>query len=73
MIQAVLYWRQESANQTGLVSMIVKRAAIVFSAAGELLSAVRNSFHVPELPSLFPGQAVCQEEDDCRREVTQQI
>lgn len=73
MIQGVSYWRQESANQTGLVSVDVKRAAVVFSAAGELLSHFRNSFHVPELPSLFPGWAICQEEDDCRAEVTQQI
>lgn len=60
-----LYCCQESANQTGLTSTNVN-GAVVFSAAVELLTHFRNSFHVPVLRSLYPGWAICQAEDDCR-------
>lgn len=54
MMQAGLYWCQESANQTGPVSMNVN-AAVVLSAAVELVIYFRNSFYVPELCFLYPG------------------
>lgn len=34
----------------------------VHSAAAELITHFRNSLHVPELDSLYPGRAICQSE-----------
>lgn len=40
--------------------------AAILSAAVELITHFRNSFHVPERRSLCPGWAICLAEDDCR-------
>ncbi len=59
MTQDRLYWRQDSANQTGPVSMNVF-GVVVLSAAVEQITCFRNSFHAPEFHSSYPGWAICQ-------------